>query len=188
MTEIQSKALAKLISQSKAIGGYGGVPVLAIYHHLRDAVKTSEELAAAMLPEAKTLKGCFDYVLKQMENRVLERSGQQCVCATEAETYQIAEDYWRKSDDEIKAEQDAADKAFKLAQEKKRAADAEKRKADEAKRKADAAEKKKDEKPAAKKEAPKAKKDAPAPKAKPPKPAEEKPDQLSWFGGEGEPA
>ena len=182
MNEITENAVAKLFREAQGIGGYGGVPTLPIYHHLREAVQQSEDLAAAVLQEGKTLKGCFDYVLKQMENRVLERRRQQCVCATEAETYQIAEAYWRISDEDIKAAQDAANEAFELAREKKHAADEAKRKEKEAKRKADSAAKKKDGKPAAKKEAP-AGKEKPAPKPKVPKPAEDRPGQLSLFEG-----
>ena len=176
MNETITNAAAKLRRESQGIGGYGGVPTLPLYNHLQEAVQQQEDLAAAVLQEGKTLKGCFDYVLKQVENRVLERSGKQCVCVTEAETYQIAEDYWRKSDADIKTEQAAADKAFKLAQEKKRAADEARRKEDEAKRKAKADAKKKEAKPTAEK-------DAPAPKAKPSKPKDDS-GQLSLFGEE----
>ena len=146
MTEPIHDALGKLYREAQCMGGYGGVPTLPIYHHLREAVEQSEELAAAVMKEGKTLKGCFDYVLKQMENRVLERTGKQSVCATEEDTYNVSEDYWRKSDADIKTEQEAADAAFKLAQEKKRVADDIKRKEEDAKRKAEAKTKKKADK------------------------------------------
>jgi hypothetical protein len=136
MSDTIKQAIEKLDREGNATGGYGGAPVIPIYNNLKKSVEANEELSIAILQESKHLKDCFEYVIQQMRNRVLERTDNQCVCATEEETYRISLEYWRIPNEKIESRQKAFDAEWRAADEIRRAAEQKKRDAESEKRKA----------------------------------------------------
>jgi hypothetical protein len=163
MTEPQTQALEKLDLESKSSEN-NGAPSIPIYQHLRALCEQDEAFAALVTVPENAFAKCLDYVMEQMKAKCSKQNGVQCVGATEAEVYGVAEEYYRIGEVEFERR-----RAEKKAKEK---AESEAR---DAQRKAREAEEKKAEKSASKKAAHAAEAETPIPAA----PAE--PAQLSMF-------
>lgn len=73
---------------------HGGVPTEHILNYLIKAWKENPALEEAILHGDRTIEGCFRHVYRAVEKKCSMKSGTQCVCVTEEEVYQMAENYF----------------------------------------------------------------------------------------------
>lgn len=150
--DVIPRAIKKIKEQSQSASGYN-VPAVGIYDYLLEKCRENEDFAACVIEDEKSIKGCFEHVVQHffeigMSGSFTPVPGDeraQCVGSDSTAIFAVVDEYFERTNEDIKKERELKLAAIKERQEQERKLREAENKKKEAERKA-AAQKKEEAK------------------------------------------
>lgn len=101
MTEKIQKAIDKIDQEAEKMGS---ASVRKLCSHIIDNYLVNDENADKVLAEGKSLKKCYDHIVENAMNRIVEKKGYKCAFVTNDDVYEWAAGYYGFTTEEAKAE------------------------------------------------------------------------------------